>query len=102
DKVMAHIKQVPSGTILLVVRDDRPTRVTRVTHLGFVVQKGKRTFLRHAARNRYARVVDEDLESFLLRNSKYALWPVAGVALYEVRAPPASDAQARTAGALRP
>lgn len=87
DKVRAHAKDIPSGTILLVVREDRPTKVTRITHLGFVIQKGERTYLRHAARDRYARVVDEDLETFLARNSKYAKWPVSGVALYEVRAP---------------
>ena len=87
DKVMAHAKEIPTGTILLVVREDRPNKVTRVTHLGFVVQKKRRTYLRHAARNHYAEVVDEDLETFLLRNSKYTRWPVSGVALYEVRAP---------------
>lgn len=84
DKVMRHARAIPSGTLLVVVREDLPQKATRITHLGFVVQKKKRTYLRHAARNTYGRVVDEDLETFLLRNSKYEKWRVTGVSLFEV------------------
>ncbi|MDQ3262667.1 MAG: DUF1460 domain-containing protein [Myxococcota bacterium] len=84
DKVMKHARAIPSGTLLLVVREDLPQKATRITHLGFVVQKKKRTYLRHAARNGYGRVVDEDLETFLIRNSKYARWRVSGIRLFEV------------------
>ncbi|HYV44425.1 MAG TPA: N-acetylmuramoyl-L-alanine amidase-like domain-containing protein [Myxococcaceae bacterium] len=89
DKAPAHIREVPSGTLMLVVREDLPGKVTRITHLGFVVQKGKRTFFRHASRNPFARVVDEDVESFFTRNARYSKWRVDGVSLYEVlpRAP---------------
>lgn len=82
-KVMAHARGLPSGTILLVVREDLALKATRITHLGFVIQKRRRTYLRHAARNTYARVLDEDLETFLTRNSKYAKWKVSGVVLLE-------------------
>ncbi len=85
DKVMGHARQIPSGTVLIVVREDKPMKVTRVTHLGFVVQRGTRTYLRHAARNNYMRVIDEDLETFLTRNSRYEKWRVSGVSLYEPR-----------------
>ena len=34
-----------------------------------------------------ARVVDEDLVTFLTRNSKYAKWPVVGVALFQPTVP---------------
>ena len=81
--VMAHARDVPSGTLLLVVREDKPLLPTRVKHLGFVVQKKKRTYLRHAA-----------------RNGKYTSWRVAGVSLYEVRpqrgAPGSAPAQTAT------
>lgn len=90
DKAMAHARAVPSGTLLVVVREDRPGKVSRMTHLGFVVQKRKRTYLRHAARNAYLRVVDEDLETFFARNAKYEKWPVDGVSLFEVLAPAAA------------
>jgi len=88
ERVLAHARQVPSGTIMVIVRDELPLKATRITHLGFVVQKGKRTWLRHAARNGYARVVDEDLETFLARNSRYTKWKVTGVSLFEARQPP--------------
>jgi hypothetical protein len=65
-----------------------------VTHLGFVVQKGKRTYLRHAARNRW--VLDEDLETFVARNAKYTKWRVTGVSLFEVRTPSEDGAVVRS------
>ena len=95
DRVMTHARQVPSGTILVVLRDDLPLKATRVTHLGFVVQKGRRTWLRHARRgvDGNGRVVDEDLETFLARNAKYDKWKVSGVSLYEPRHPEASGGE---------
>jgi len=87
EKVMAHARRFPSGAVLLVVREDLPQKVTRITHLGFVLQRGRRTFLRHAARNVFARVIDEDLESFLARNARYDKWKVSGVALWEPLSP---------------
>jgi hypothetical protein len=95
ERVMAHARQVPSGTILVVLREDLPLKATRVTHLGFVVQKGKRTWLRHARRglDGNGRVVDEDLETFLARNAKYDKWKVSGVSLYEPRRPDAGGGE---------
>jgi hypothetical protein len=95
DRVMAHARKVPSGTILVVLRDDLPLKATRVTHLGFVVQKGRRTWLRHARRgvDGNGRVVDEDLETFLARNAKYDKWRVSGVSLYEPRYPDAGGGE---------
>ncbi len=86
EKVLAHARAVPSGTLLAVIRADLPLKATRITHVGFVVQKGKRTWLRHAARS-FGKTVDEDLESFLLRNSKYGKWKVDGVSLFAVKEP---------------
>ena len=72
DRVLAHARSVPSGTVMVVVREDLPLKATRVTHLGFVVQKGKRAVAAaRGARPLLTRVVDEDLETFLARNSKY-------------------------------
>ncbi|QSQ24375.1 DUF1460 domain-containing protein [Pyxidicoccus parkwayensis] len=90
DKVLAHARAIPSGTILVVLREDLPMKATRVTHLGFVVQRKNRTYLRHASRGGYNRVVDEDLETFLARNARYAKWKVTGVSLFEVHRPDAA------------
>ncbi|MCP3098632.1 DUF1460 domain-containing protein [Myxococcus sp. K15C18031901] len=89
EHVMAHARAIPSGTILVVLREDLPLKATRVTHLGFVVQRKQRTYLRHASRGGYNRVVDEDLETFLARNGRYAKWRVTGVSLFEARRPEA-------------
>jgi hypothetical protein len=90
ERVLAHAGKVASGTILVVLRDDLPFKATRVTHVGFVVQKGKRTFLRHAARG-YERVVDEELSAFLARNTRYSKWKVTGVSFFEPRVPTGDD-----------
>jgi hypothetical protein len=86
DRVLERLRSVPAGTLLVVVREERPFKVTRMTHLGFVVQRG-RTYLRHASKSRHHRVVDEDLGEFLARNARYDKWPVTGVSLFEVHEP---------------
>lgn len=88
ERALEIAKKVPPGTLMMVVRDDLPLKATRITHLGFLHQSRKgRPQLRHAARNNYGRVIDEDLETFLGRNSKYEKWKVSGVSFYEVREP---------------
>jgi HEAT repeat protein len=70
--------RIPEGAILVVVRNDFPSRPIRVTHLGFVVEARGRPHLRHAARASYMRVIDEDLSTFVRRNAGYRSWPVTG------------------------
>jgi Protein of unknown function (DUF1460) len=79
--------RIPPGTVLLVVREDRPWRPYRVTHMGVVVAgpRGER-LLRHASDAPGAlRVRDERLDHFLARNARYGAWPVSGVSLYSIR-----------------
>ena len=83
-RVLAHAAGFPSGTVLLVVREDGPQRITRVSHLGLVVQKGGQTYLRHATSVGVKAVVDEELGHFLSRQSQLA-WKLLGVSLWEVR-----------------
>lgn len=92
-KALERAKMVPAGTLMLVVRADLPLKATRITHLGFIHHKRGRPQLRHAARNAYGRVIDEDLEIFLARNSRYEKWKVSGVAFYEVKDPPEQSAK---------
>jgi hypothetical protein len=93
-KVQAHARGFPSGTILLVVREDGPDKITRVTHLGLVVQREGRTYLRHATSVAPKVVVDEELEHFLLRQKKGS-WKVVGVSLWEVLPPKAGATAAK-------
>ncbi len=82
EKALEKAKRARGGTVMIVIRDERPLLPTRVSHLGFIVP-GKRIWLRHASKT-FGQVVDEDLESFLLRQSRYTKKKVMGVAFYEV------------------
>ena len=96
DSVLSGAAHWPSGTLLLVVREDAPWRITRVSHLGFVVQRGGRTFLRHATRGWKDGVVDEELSHLLARHARYG-WKIVGVSLWEVRDPrPGSETLSAT------
>jgi hypothetical protein len=95
DKALEHPERIPMGTVLHLVRVDFKSVPVRVSHQGLVVDvKGKRV-LRHAADRMHHHVVDEPLDAFLRRMSKYAKWPVSGVHL--TRFEPAADWQTRLA-----
>ncbi|RMG15439.1 MAG: DUF1460 domain-containing protein, partial [Deltaproteobacteria bacterium] len=83
DAFPSVMAKIPSGTILVVVRQDLAARPYRVSHLGFVVRRGGHLYLRHAAKAGYQKVVDERLETFVRRNAKYHKWPVAGFHLLQ-------------------
>jgi hypothetical protein len=86
-KVAAEkLKAVPDGTVIVVVRADRPTLVTRISHVGFLVHKKEGLFIRHASKT-FGKVTDEDLTAYLGRNLGYAKWTVEGFSLFEVTAP---------------
>jgi hypothetical protein len=76
----------PDGLVVVVVRADRPRLVSRITHVGVLVQKASGPHLRHASRS-FKRVVDEPVERYLRRNLEFGAWTVEGVSLYRVRAP---------------
>jgi hypothetical protein len=81
--------RIPTGTLLMVVRRDQPKVVTRVTHVGFVLEINGRRVLRHASLAPYGRVVDEPLDKFFARNARYDKRPVDGFALFEIQVPSA-------------
>lgn len=85
DAVRDIAAQIPSGTILVVVREERPWLVTRISHVGFIVQLDGKTFVRHATAGSRARVLDEPLPTFLARNEKIERRAVVGVSLFEPR-----------------
>jgi hypothetical protein len=83
------VDAVPSGTLLLLVRAARSRIPVRVSHLGFVVRTkpGDRAVFRHASREGWGRVVDEDLVRYLQRLQANARWPAIGVNLQAPRHP---------------
>jgi len=95
EELLAIAPRLESGTVLVIVRENRAFSPTRVSHVGFVIQKGRRTYLRHATRT-FGKVVDEELASFVARNAKYDRWRVVGASLFDV-AQPGQDAPSGTA-----
>ena len=86
-QVLEAVKNAPSGLVAVVVRADRPKSVTRVSHVGFVIQTAKGPVLRHASRS-FKKVTDEPLERYLKRNRDFGEWTIAGIAFFEVTPPP--------------
>ncbi len=84
--VLAHAPGFPTGTVLVVVREDGPGRITRVSHVGLIIQAARGTYLRHATSVGAKAVVDEELGHFLLRQG-HSAWKLLGVSLWEVRDP---------------
>jgi len=69
------------GSVILVVREEDPARVVRVSHMGLVVRGEAGLVVRHAALGDDHRVIDEPLARFLQRQTEFKKWPVVGVAL---------------------
>lgn len=91
EQAPAVLSIAPAGLIVVVVRADRPRLVSRITHVGVLVQKPSGPFLRHASRS-FKKVVDEPVEKYLKRNLEFGAWTVEGVSLYRVRTPDWLDA----------
>ncbi|MCA2981566.1 MAG: DUF1460 domain-containing protein [Myxococcaceae bacterium] len=80
------LANAPEGLIVVVVRADRPRFVSRITHVGVLIQKDTGPHLRHASRS-FKKVIDEPLERYLRRNLEFGAWTVEGVSLFRFRAP---------------
>ena len=84
---LEKLQKAPTGSVVVVVRADRPNMVTRISHLGFLIHKKNGPYLRHASRS-FGKVVEEPLANYLGRNLNYAKWTVEGLSLYAVQPPP--------------
>lgn len=82
EKAVQALANAPSGLVLVVARADRPWLVTRISHVGILVQTEKGPMLRHASRS-FKRVVDEPLQHYLTRNLDYGKWTIEGLAVFE-------------------
>jgi hypothetical protein len=99
EEIVPLAPRLPEGTIVFVVREDRPDRATRVTHAGLVVRGRRGTVrIRHATSSKgVGRVIEEPLGSFVRRQARaWPRWPLVGLALYVL---PDVSARARSLGA---
>ncbi len=83
-KALEVLNRAPDGTVVAVVRGDKPNLVTRISHVGFLVHQEGKPCLRHASKS-FGKVVDEPLEHYLERNLSFAKWTVEGFSLYALK-----------------
>jgi hypothetical protein len=81
DAAKKRARSIEPGSILLVVRQHDPKRVVRISHMGFVVRKEGRMYVRHASSGDEHRVIDMEIGRFLDKQREYKKWPVEGIAL---------------------
>ncbi|HEY6911741.1 MAG TPA: N-acetylmuramoyl-L-alanine amidase-like domain-containing protein [Myxococcales bacterium] len=81
DQVTARVKDIVPGSILMVVREPDPSRVVRITHMGFLLKDKRGWVVRHASTGKEHAVVDEPLAEFVERQREYKKWKVVGFAL---------------------
>jgi hypothetical protein len=84
ERVLEVAPQIPSAVVVIVVRQQTDSIPDLVGHMGFIVQREGRTFLRHAASKGIRQVIDEPLASFVTRNRRNKKWPVEGFNLQKV------------------
>jgi hypothetical protein len=81
EEVTAKAKSIEPGTIAMVVRESDPSRVVRISHMGFVVKGPRGLMVRHASTGTEHAVVDEPLSDFVEKQTTYKKWKVVGLAL---------------------
>ncbi|MFN0061539.1 MAG: N-acetylmuramoyl-L-alanine amidase-like domain-containing protein [Myxococcaceae bacterium] len=86
-KAARRLREVPTGTLVVVVREERAFKATRMTHLGIVLQQAGKAYIRHASKSRHKRVVDERADEFVARHARYDKWRVVGVSLFAILEP---------------
>jgi len=80
DELEGKAKSLHSGSIIFVVRADDPTRVVRISHMGFVIRAPDGWVVRHASSGEKYAVVDEPLREYV-RRAASSKWKVVGFAL---------------------
>lgn len=81
DQMTARAKDIVPGSILMVVREPDPSRVVRITHMGFLLKDKRGWVVRHASTGKEHAVVDEPLAEFVERQREFKKWKVVGFAL---------------------
>jgi len=99
EEVVAHLGEIPDGTVITVVRENYKSVPIRVSHQGLLVRRGERLFMRHALQKGYNRVIDVPFERYVERIGKYGKWPVVGFNLLQPQTPP--DLERIAGGASR-
>jgi len=79
--------RIPTGTLIFLVKTDRPELPHRISHVGLIISRRGKLYVRHAAERFYHRVVDSPMTEYLKRIERYQTWPIEGVNLQRVKDP---------------
>ena len=80
EQLKGQIKNIPDGSLILVVREDLPHKPIWISHVGFVFQKDK-TILRHATKLGHQSVKDNQLSWYLKHIMTYKNWKASGLVI---------------------
>jgi len=79
-KVFSYI---PEYSVIRILRQDS-FRPYVTTHMGIVVNKGKKKYLRHSSRHFGGKVTDTPLNAYFSTFEKYENWEALGIAIYKI------------------
>lgn len=79
--VIQSIEDIPEGTLIIVVRQNRPEHPILITHLGFLVFKDEKPYMRHATKMGEGLVRDDRLPWYFTHLRWIESWPIVGVML---------------------
>ena len=83
DDALAVIDDIPPGSIILTVREDRPSNPLWISHVGFLVPSEQPT-VRHATRmGSVPRVRDHSFRWYLENMKRYRGWKAVGISILE-------------------
>ncbi|MBT3218724.1 MAG: DUF1460 domain-containing protein [Proteobacteria bacterium] len=83
DQAREIVDQIPPGSLIFTVRDDRPWIPLWITHVGFTIPAEEPT-IRHASRMKSSmRVRDHSLKWYLDHLATYVNWKTAGITIME-------------------
>ena len=81
EELHAHVKNIQSGTIIMVVREHDPNRIVRISHMGFVVKTPKGWMVRHASTGPEHQVIEVPFGEYVQKQASFKHWKVVGFAL---------------------
>ncbi|MFN2547383.1 MAG: N-acetylmuramoyl-L-alanine amidase-like domain-containing protein [Myxococcales bacterium] len=81
DELRKHVKNIESGSIIMVVREHDPNRVVRISHMGFVIKLPKGWVVRHASTGPEHAVIEMPFGEYVKKQAEYKRWKVVGFAL---------------------
>ncbi|TMA33905.1 MAG: DUF1460 domain-containing protein [Deltaproteobacteria bacterium] len=81
DELRKHVRNIESGTIIMVVREHDPNRIVRISHMGFVVKGANGWVVRHASTGPEHAVIELPFGEYVQKQAAYKHWKVVGFAL---------------------